>query len=126
MFDITANGVPLLKDFDPLSDAGGSNTADVRVFSGTSPAADGKLHLKFRNHWQLKGVAFVLAWALSTASGETSTPSTSKPRSAIQIAFVPVPAPISSAGPGMTAPEQTNSMSRGSGSPVSQGSCREA
>src|SRR5260370_25700531 len=33
----------------------------------------------------------VLAWALSTASGETSTPSTSKPCSAIQIAFVPVP-----------------------------------
>jgi hypothetical protein len=61
MFDITANGVSLLTDFDPLSDAGGSNTADVRVFSGISPAADGKLHLKFQNHWQLKGVAFINA-----------------------------------------------------------------
>jgi hypothetical protein len=59
MFDVTANGAPLLTDFDPLSDAGGSNTADVRVFSGISPAADGKLHLKFKNHWQLKGVTFV-------------------------------------------------------------------
>jgi hypothetical protein len=61
MFDVTANGAPLLTDFDPLSDAGGSNTADVRVFSGISPAADGKLHLKFSNKWQLKGVAFVNA-----------------------------------------------------------------
>jgi hypothetical protein len=61
MFDITANGAPLLLNFDPLSDAGGSNIADVRVFTGISPAADGNLHLRFWNHFVLKGVAFVNA-----------------------------------------------------------------
>jgi hypothetical protein len=67
-----------------------------------------------------------LARALSIARGATSTPTTSKPRSAIQIAFVPVPAPMSRAEPGEIPPELTNSTSRGSGSPVSQGSCPEA
>jgi hypothetical protein len=61
IFDVTANGKLILTDFDPLSDAGGSNTADVRVFSGLSPAEDGKLHLEFRSKWQLKSVAFVNA-----------------------------------------------------------------
>jgi hypothetical protein len=65
---------------------------------------------------------FILAWALSTASGETSTPRTSKPRSASQTAFVPVPAPISSVRPSATTPpDVTNSTSNGSGRPVSQG-----
>ena len=41
---------------------------------------------------QRRSRPFILARACSTASGETSTPSTSKPRSASQIAFVPVPA----------------------------------
>lgn len=59
IFDITANGAPLLSNFDPLSDAGGSNIADARVFAGISPAADGVLHLRFLNHWVLKGVAMV-------------------------------------------------------------------
>ncbi len=74
MFDVTANGVPLLSDFDPLSDAGGSNTADVRVFAGISPSADGKLHLRFHNHWQLKGVAFVNAIEITPGSGAMVTP----------------------------------------------------
>jgi hypothetical protein len=65
MFDVSANGLPLLTSFDPLSDAGGSNTADVRVFPGLSPAKDGKLHLWFRNPYQLKGVAFVNAIQLT-------------------------------------------------------------
>ncbi len=74
MFDVTANGAPILTDFDPLSDAGGSNTADVRVFAGISPASDGKLHLQFRNHWALKGVAFVNAIELTRTDGKTMLP----------------------------------------------------
>ena len=43
----TANGKVLLNDFDILLDAGGSRTADVKVFTGLSPAGDGQLHLGF-------------------------------------------------------------------------------
>jgi hypothetical protein len=74
MFDVTANGAPLLTNFDPLSDAGGSNTADVRVFSGVSPAADGKLHLGFRNPWALKAVAFVNAIELTRTENQDMLP----------------------------------------------------
>jgi hypothetical protein len=61
IFDVMANGIPILSEFDPLSDAAGSNTADVRIFTGLSPAEDGKLHLEFRSRWQLKSIAFVNA-----------------------------------------------------------------
>ena len=74
MFDVTANGVPLLTSFDPLSDAGGSNTADVRVFAGISPGPDGKLHLRFHNRFDLKGVAFVNAVELTPTEGKTMLP----------------------------------------------------
>jgi hypothetical protein len=74
MFDVTANGTPLLTNFDPLSDAGGSNTADVRVFSGISPASDGKLHLRFHNRFDLKGVAFVNAIELTPTEGKIVLP----------------------------------------------------
>ena len=43
----TANGKVLLNDFDIVLDAGGSRTADVKVFTGISPASDGQLHLSF-------------------------------------------------------------------------------
>lgn len=43
----TANGKPLLNDFDVVLDAGGSRTADVKVFTGISPGNDGHLHLSF-------------------------------------------------------------------------------
>jgi Malectin domain len=59
VFDVTANDAPLLTSFDPLSDAGGTNAADVRVFSGLSPASDGRLHLRFRTRWILKAAASV-------------------------------------------------------------------
>jgi hypothetical protein len=74
MFDVTANGAPLLTHFDPLSDAGGSNVADARVFLHIGPAADGKLHLKFQNHFQLKGVAFVNAIQLVPSQNRQMTP----------------------------------------------------
>jgi hypothetical protein len=46
-FNVDLNGKPILTEFDPLSDAGASGTADKRVFVDVSPAADGKLHLRF-------------------------------------------------------------------------------
>jgi hypothetical protein len=47
IFDVYANGRPLLYGFDIVRDAG-SLTADVRVFKDISPDKDGKLHLDFR------------------------------------------------------------------------------
>ena len=41
------NGKLLLNDFDIVLDAGGSRTADVKVFTGISPNSDGQLHLSF-------------------------------------------------------------------------------
>lgn len=48
IFTVTANGKPLLSDFDVLSDAGGNGIADVRVFKDITPGPDGVLHLKFK------------------------------------------------------------------------------
>ena len=42
-----ANGKILMDDFDVVLDAGGSRTADVKVFTGISPDQDGQLHLSF-------------------------------------------------------------------------------
>ena len=47
IFDVYANGRPLLPGFDIVRDAG-SLTADVRVFKDISPDKDGKLSLDFR------------------------------------------------------------------------------
>ncbi|HYM74408.1 MAG TPA: malectin domain-containing carbohydrate-binding protein [Candidatus Dormibacteraeota bacterium] len=44
---VSANGQPLLRDFDVLADAGGERTAEVKVFHDMSPASDGQLHLSF-------------------------------------------------------------------------------
>jgi hypothetical protein len=44
---VTANGKPLLNDFDVITDSGGGRTADVRIFTDISPAQDGFLHLDF-------------------------------------------------------------------------------
>jgi len=44
---VSANGQPLLRDFDVLADAGEERTADVKVFPDISPASDGQLHLSF-------------------------------------------------------------------------------
>jgi hypothetical protein len=46
VFKVSINGREALHEFDVLSEAGPS-TADVRAFKDISPAADGKLHLKF-------------------------------------------------------------------------------
>jgi hypothetical protein len=44
---VRANGKVLLTRFDIVADAGASLTADVKVFTGIEPAADGLLHLDF-------------------------------------------------------------------------------
>jgi len=44
---VTANGKPLLSDFDVITDSGGGRTADVKVFTDISPAPGGFLHLVF-------------------------------------------------------------------------------
>jgi hypothetical protein len=58
LFDVRANGKDLLSNFDLVSDAGGSNTADVKAFYDIQPASDGYLHLEFISH---RNVAFVNA-----------------------------------------------------------------
>jgi hypothetical protein len=47
VFNVSLNGKPTLRNFDALSDAGASNTADEKVFKDISPAADGMLHVQF-------------------------------------------------------------------------------
>jgi hypothetical protein len=44
---VRANGKTLLSRFDIVADAGGSRTADVKVFPDIEPAADGLLDLEF-------------------------------------------------------------------------------
>jgi hypothetical protein len=44
---VRANGRTLLSRFDIVADAGASRTADVKVFTDITPAADGQLHLEF-------------------------------------------------------------------------------
>src|ERR1035438_10184867 len=58
LFDVNANGKALLSDFDVIADAGGSNTADVKVFRDIRPGADGFLHLDFISR---RNVAFINA-----------------------------------------------------------------
>jgi hypothetical protein len=47
IMSVRANGRTLLDHFDVVADAGGSRTADVKVFPGISPDKDGLLHLEF-------------------------------------------------------------------------------
>jgi hypothetical protein len=47
LFSVAANDKYLLDYFDVISDAQGASVADERVFKDISPAADGKLHLRF-------------------------------------------------------------------------------
>ena len=47
LFGILANNQQLVRYFDPISDAQGSNTADIKVFRDIQPGDDGMLHLQF-------------------------------------------------------------------------------
>ena len=46
IFTVLANGKTLLSHFDIVADAGGSRTADVKVFPDVEPGADGMLDLE--------------------------------------------------------------------------------
>ena len=48
IFAISMNGQPLIGFWDALSDANGSNTANIKVFRDVHPADDGFLHMEFR------------------------------------------------------------------------------
>ena len=47
IFDVLANGKPLVSGLDVVADAPGPNIADIKVYKDISPAEDGFLHLKF-------------------------------------------------------------------------------
>jgi hypothetical protein len=47
LMTVRANGQAILSHFDVIDDAGASRMADVKVFAGIRPAADGMLHLEF-------------------------------------------------------------------------------
>jgi hypothetical protein len=49
LFNVFINGAEALHEFDVISDAG-ADSADIRAFKDISPAADGKLHLRFESH----------------------------------------------------------------------------
>ena len=48
LFNVFANGVRLLENFDIIADAGAS-MADIRAFRDITPAADGLVHLRFEH-----------------------------------------------------------------------------
>jgi hypothetical protein len=47
IFNILANGNPLVRELDVIADTPGPNAADIKVYKDISPAPDGFLHLKF-------------------------------------------------------------------------------
>lgn len=53
IFEVRANGQPILPRFDIYSDAGGANIADVRVFKDISPGPGGVLTLTFQSSTNL-------------------------------------------------------------------------
>jgi hypothetical protein len=66
VFRIQANGKNLLEFLDVISDASGTNTADIKVFKDVRPAADGFLHLAFLD--LNNEVAFVNAIEITPSS----------------------------------------------------------
>jgi hypothetical protein len=71
LFDVKCNGVTLLDHFDLIEDAGGSNTADVKVFEGIRGDKDGLVHLKFIS---LRDVAFINALELLPTDSNFALP----------------------------------------------------
>ncbi len=47
LFSIRANGKSLAEALDVVSDAGGGDTADIKIYTDVQPAEDGYLHLAF-------------------------------------------------------------------------------
>jgi hypothetical protein len=71
LFDVKCNGVTLLDHFDLIEDAGGSNTADVKVFEGIRGDKDGRVHLGFLSR---RDVAFINAIELLPTDSNFAPP----------------------------------------------------
>jgi hypothetical protein len=71
LFDVKCNGITLLDQFDLIEDAGGSNTADVKVFEGVQGDRDGRVHLKFIAR---RDVAFINAIELLPTDSPSTLP----------------------------------------------------
>jgi len=61
LFNVFINGKRVLNQFDVIEDAG-TNQADIRAFKDVTPAADGKLHLRFESY---SNVAFLNAMEIT-------------------------------------------------------------
>jgi hypothetical protein len=59
MFDVFANDRPILSAFDIIADVGDPFVADVRRFKNISPAADGRLHLRFHSRRDMARVSAI-------------------------------------------------------------------
>jgi hypothetical protein len=71
VFNILANGEPLLKSFDVVADAAGQNISDERIFRDITPGPDGFLHLNFT---AMRGSPMVSAIELLPVSPGTVRP----------------------------------------------------
>jgi hypothetical protein len=71
LFTMTINGRKMLSAFDILSDAGGSDIADIKVFKDISPDRDGSLHLHFKGE---RGPALLNAIEILPAVAGRSKP----------------------------------------------------
>ena len=60
LMSIAINGKPALSAFDVVSDAGGADTADVKVFTDIEPASDGKLHIAVSSIYGGRGMLSAL------------------------------------------------------------------
>jgi hypothetical protein len=58
IFQVSINGGSVIKQIDPLADAGAPNRLNERIFKDISPANDGKLHINFS---QLTGLGILNA-----------------------------------------------------------------
>ena len=71
VFNVVANGKPILDMFDVVADAAGANIADERIFRHVSPAPDGYLHLSFTS---FRGAAILSGIELLPVSPGTVNP----------------------------------------------------
>lgn len=65
MFQVSINNIVVVRQLDPLAEAGAPNRLHERVFNDISPAKDGKLHLGFE---MVVGPAFLNALAILPSS----------------------------------------------------------
>lgn len=71
LFNVLLNGEPLLKEFDIIANAGGPNTAAIKVFRDVSPGPDGFVQLEFQS---VKAQATLSAIELKPMVGGKTAP----------------------------------------------------